>query len=84
MRQSRLDAIVGRIGRYGMSFFTIQDYLILDKGSQALKRQFERHCNWCWGHGYGNCDVCKRAFGKVYRPMRIRELTAQYKVGGQE
>lgn len=67
-----------------MSFFTIQDYLILDKGSQALKRQFERHCNWCWGHGYGNCDVCKRAFGRVYRPMRIRELTSQYKVGEQE
>lgn len=64
-----------------MSFFTIKDYLVLDEGSQALKRQFEHHCNWCWSHGYGNCDRCEKAFGKLYRPMRIRELTAKYKEG---
>lgn len=62
-----------------MSFFTIEDYLILDKGSEGLKKQFENHCNWCWGHGYGHCDTCRKAFNKVYRPMRIAELTAKYK-----
>ena len=68
-----------------MSFFTIEDFLILDEGSEALKKQFENHCNWCWGHGYGNCDVCKKTFGRVYRPMRIKELTAKYKTmkGGE-
>ena len=39
-----------------MSFFSIQDFLILDKGSQALKRQFENHCEWCWG-GMGTVIV---------------------------
>ena len=62
-----------------MSFFTIEDPLILDEGSEVLKKQFENHCDWCWGHGFGNCDVCKKAFGKVYRPIRIKELTTKYK-----
>ena len=29
----------------GMSFFTIEDFLILDEGSEVLKKQFENHCN---------------------------------------
>ena len=32
-----------------MSFFTIEDFLILDEGSEVLKKQFENHCDWCWG-----------------------------------
>ena len=69
-----------------MSFFTIEDFLILDKGSGVLKKQFENHCNWCWGHGYGNCDVCRKAFGRVYRPIRIKELLIKhgFKEGEQE
>lgn len=31
------------------------------------------------GHGYGNCDYCKKQFGKVYRPIRIKEI--QRKLG---
>lgn len=25
------------------------------------------------GHGYGNCDVCKRGYHKLYIPLRIAE-----------
>lgn len=32
-----------------MSFFIIEDFLILDEGSEVLKKQFENHCEWCWG-----------------------------------
>ena len=69
-----------------MSFFTIEDFLILDEGSEVLKKQFENHCNWCWGHGFGKCDVCEKAFGKVYRPIRIKELLIKhgFKEGEQE
>ena len=44
-----------------------------------LKKQFENHCEWCWGHGFGDCDICKKAFNRVYRPIRIKELTEKYK-----
>jgi len=56
----------------------IEDFLELDKGSEALKKHFERHCDWCWGHGYGNCDVCRKKFNKYYRPMRIKELRIKH------
>ena len=62
-----------------MSFFTIEDFLILDEGSEVLKKQFENHCDWCWGHSFGDCDICKKAFNRVYRPIRIKELTEKYK-----
>lgn len=67
-----------------MSFSTIKDFLDLDNGSEALKKHFETHCEWCWGHDYGNCDVCRKAFNKIYRPMRIKELTEKYKAGEQK
>lgn len=41
--------------------------------SQALKLQFERYCEWCWYHGYGNCDNCRRQYMKLYVPLRIAE-----------
>lgn len=57
-----------------MSFFDIKDFITLDKGSETLKKHFDNHCNWCWHHGYGNCDLCKKAFHKYYIPLRKREL----------
>lgn len=62
-----------------MSFYSIKDFLALDKGSQTLQEHFEAHCKWCWGHGYGNCDICRKEFNRIYRPMRIKELTEKYK-----
>ena len=41
--------------------------------SDSLKKQFEQFCDYCWGHGYGNCDVCKRGYHKLYIPLRIAE-----------
>lgn len=57
-----------------MSIFELEDYLILDKGSEALKKQFENYCNWCWGYGFGHCDTCRRRFNKYYIPIRKKEL----------
>lgn len=62
-----------------MSFYSVKDFLFLDKDSEILRRQFEAYCEWCWGHGYGNCDICRKEFNKVYRPIRIKELTEKYK-----
>ena len=59
--------------------FTIKDFLILNEGSEVLKKQFENHCDWGWGHSFGDCDICKKAFNRVYRPIRIKELTEKYK-----
>lgn len=41
--------------------------------SEALKEQFNKFCNWCWGHSYGNCDICRREYHKLYIPLRIAE-----------
>lgn len=60
-----------------MSIIAIEDNLILDKGSQVLKEQFVRYCDWCWGHGYGSCRICKKVFNKYYIPLRIKEKQAE-------
>lgn len=57
-----------------MSIMQIEDNLILDKGSEALKKQFDNYHNWCWYHGYGDCDVCRKIFHRYYIPLRKREL----------
>jgi len=57
-----------------MSIMEIEENLILDEGSQVLKDQFDMYCNWCWGHGYGSCDVCRKVFNHYYVPIRIAEL----------
>lgn len=41
--------------------------------SDALKKQFDKFCDWCWGHGYGDCDVCHKGYHKLYIPLRIAE-----------
>lgn len=41
--------------------------------SKSLKAQFEMYHNWCWGHGYGNCDFCRKQYMKLYIPLRIAE-----------
>lgn len=53
-----------------------------DKGSEILKTQFENYCSWCWGHGYGNCDMCKQVYHRYYIPIRKKEL--QEKLGLNE
>jgi len=55
-----------------MSFF---NDVILGKyaDSKEFKDHFERYCNWCWGHGYGNCDHCRKEYMKLYIPLRISE-----------
>lgn len=62
-----------------MAIWNIEDNLILDEGSEILKKQFNNYCDWCWGHGYGNCDECRKFFRKYYLPIRKREL--QIKLG---
>ena len=29
------------------------------KTKEELESAFKGYCEWCWGHGFGNCDVCK-------------------------
>ena len=41
--------------------------------SDALKKQFDKFCDWCFGHGYGDCDVCRKEYHKLYIPLRIAE-----------
>ena len=34
------------------------------KSKEKLDECFKEYCDWCWGHGFGNCDVCKSEFEK--------------------
>ena len=69
-----------------MSWAQIKPWLDTQHGSIALKEHYERYCNWCWYHDLGNCDYCRKEFGKIYRPTRIRELLIKhgFKAGEQE
>lgn len=69
-----------------MGWAQIKPWLDTEHGSVALKEQYERYCNWCWYHDSGSCDYCKKEFGKMYRPIRIRELLIKYgfKAGERE
>lgn len=62
-----------------MSLMTCESYFADHKTSQDLKQHFETYCEWCWGHGYGNCDTCRKIYHKLYIPLRKREL--QLKLG---
>ena len=58
------------------------------ESSQALKEQFDSYCDWCWGHGYGDCVICKKQFNKIYVPLRknerIKELGLAEKMKGEQ
>ena len=47
--------------------------------AEENKRHYHNYCEWCWGHGYGNCDWCKKECNGYIRRKRIKELTAKYK-----
>lgn len=62
-----------------MSLIMDENYFTDHKTSQDLKQHFETYCEWCWGHGYGNCDACRKIYNKLYIPLRKKEL--QIKLG---
>lgn len=62
-----------------MSLILDEDYFTGHKTSKELKEHFKDYCDWCWGHGYGNCDECKKIYRKLYIPLRKKEL--QIKLG---
>ena len=35
------------------------DYPAANK--EDLQNYFKGYCEWCWGHGYGDCDKCRTA-----------------------
>ena len=58
-----------------MSFYSgvILEGFADTRSSQALKEHFEKYHDWCWYHGLGNCDVCRKQYRKLYIPLRIAE-----------
>ena len=44
------------------------------KSSQSLKEHFNRYCDWCWYHGTGNCDICKRLKNKALLKLKLQEF----------
>jgi hypothetical protein len=36
--------------------FHIEDHVI--ETIEDLEIAFDAYCNWCWGHGYGSCEIC--------------------------
>ena len=45
--------------------------------SETLKEQFNKFCDWRWGHSYGDCDICRREYHKLHIPLRIAEKQKQ-------
>lgn len=61
-----------------MSWFDIEDFAKVDGPSTDLMNHFNTHCSWCSAHRSDNCKSCMKAFGKVYRPLRIKELRIKH------
>lgn len=57
-----------------MSLITDKEWFEHHKNSFELKEHFKSYCEWCWGHGFGDCDVCKKIYHKLYIPLRKKEL----------
>ena len=34
------------------------------ESKEDLQNYFKGYCEWCWGHGFGNCDACRAALKK--------------------
>lgn len=43
------------------------------KTSQYLLENFKQYCEWCWGHSYGDCDLCRKRFNKAYASLKEKE-----------
>lgn len=62
-----------------MSLIADKEYFEHHTDSKELEEHFNKYCEWCWGHGYGNCDACKKIYNKLYISLRKKEL--QTKLG---
>jgi hypothetical protein len=41
-----------------------------------IQNRFKEYCDWCWGHGFGNCDKCRE-----YKDQWISAFNAFSKLG---
>lgn len=49
------------------------------KSSKEFKEWFSQYCIWCWGHGYGDCDVCKKKKNHLLYLIKMREFKEERK-----
>lgn len=54
------------------------DFEVIDKIEPSkFEEWFGSYCEWCWGHGYGKCDSCK----KYYRQLKLaKKINDKYKL----
>lgn len=61
-----------------MSLMADKEYFEHHTNSQDLKEHFNKYCGWCWGNGYGDCDMCRKIYCKLYIPLRKKELQIKH------
>lgn len=44
------------------------------KSSAQLKEHFNDYCDWCWGHGFGSCDKCRKYYHHLLYLVKMREF----------
>jgi hypothetical protein len=42
--------------------FYPEESLLRSMSAEESRERFKNYCDWCWGHGYGDCDICKKNF----------------------
>ena len=60
-----------------MAFFSVvddEDWEVENRSSEQLKEWFKNYCDWCWGHGYGNCDNCRKFYKHLLYRIKIKEF----------
>ena len=60
-----------------MAFWSVvndEDFEAENRTEGGLKRWFNEYCDWCWGHGYGNCDRCRKYYKHLLYRVKMREF----------
>lgn len=58
-----------------MSFYVEdKEWEVKNRTSESLKKWFNDYCEWCWGHGFGDCDKCKKYYKHILYRVKMREF----------
>ncbi len=50
----------------------MSDFDVVDEiGEEQFDDMYERYCDWCFYHGYGSCDKCRKHYRSIKLSIKI-------------
>lgn len=58
-----------------MAFWSVCEEEEIERISSCdLKEWFTGYCEWCWGHGFGNCNECRKYKNHLLYMCKMKEF----------